>query len=395
MNNPNTPFTQTPESATRGFIIRFKDHVAANDVLGRANSVMRRRKPARSTMPTVVHSQTFSKAIKGFAIPVVDDAYVESLRNDPDVESIEPDLEVQAFAQNIPWGVTRVGATALTSSATINGTGPFATTNVFVLDTGVAPNHPDLRRVSAMSFVPTEMSVDDMNGHGTAVAGVAAAVDNTAGIVGIAPGAPVHSYKCLDKNGSGQFSWIIAALDAVVAWKTANPTQPAVVNMSLGSYVGSFSYTALDYAVQSLTLKGVPVVVAAGNSGDVASLYSPAHTAEAITVGAYDSGNKVTTWSNYGSAVDILAPGANILTTGISSKTRKPTYVTYNGTSFSAPHVAGAVALYLARNPTATPADIAAALKTLGQQANNSGASPLVNSTFPDTTQVSLYVANA
>jgi subtilisin len=309
------------------------------------------------------------------------------------IESIEPDLEVTASAQEIPWGVRRVGATAITSSASINNTDNPISTHIFVLDTGVSL-HPDLNVVEQLSFVSTEKSVIDLNGHGTAVAGVAAARDNTFGVVGVAPGAPVHSYKCLDSNGSGSFSSIIAALDKVAAWKLANTASRCVVNMSLGGYTGSFAYTALDSTTQKLIVQyGIPVVVAAGNSGDLATLYSPAHTVEAITVGAYDSNNGVTTWSNYGGVVDILAPGANVLTTSYNKKTKKYGYITYNGTSFSCPHVAGAVALYLAANPNAIPSDISSALRTIASQAQGAGLNPAISSNFPDTTNLSIWVA--
>ncbi len=385
-----------------GYIVRFKTGTTDLDVAintetkmkNKANVILRRKKPRYNVVPVV--SNVFD-TIKAFSIPLVSDEYIAALETDADILSIEPDIEVSAYAQTVPWGVTRIG-TSSSTVADIDGDGSVSATNIFILDTGVAPNHPDLNRFAARSFVPRESSVDDLNGHGTAVAGVAAARDNAEGIVGVCPGAKIHSYKCLDRGGSGQLSWIIAAIEAVSTWKSALPsgsTERAVVNMSLGGYVGSFAYTSLDYAVQSLVAKGVPVVVAAGNSADLAGLYTPAHTTEAITVGAYDSGNNIASFSNYGEVVDILAPGVNILTTGINTRSRKPTYVTYSGTSFSAPHVAGAVALYLTKNPGALPEDISTALKTYGTNANTANTSPLITnkSSFPNTTQVSVYVS--
>lgn len=391
------PLKAVEDAKITGYIVRIKDNATgitadtnANDILNRGVAILRRRRPAGNNVPVI--SNTYAKTMRGFAIPLVSENYLNSLLADPDVDAVEPDIEVMAFAQTIPWGVTRIGATQGTSSAAITGSGQNETVNIFILDTGVAV-HPDLNRVEARSFVPREANVDDLNGHGTAVAGVCAAKDNTDGIVGVCPGAPIRSYKCLDKNGSGQLSWIIAALEAVYNWKTANFAALAVVNMSLGGYTGSFTYTTLDYAVKKVIDYGVPVVVAAGNSGDMAELYTPAHTTEAITVGAYDYTNTMTTWSNFGGVVDILAPGANILTTSINLRNRKPTYATFNGTSFSAPYVAGAVALYLNRNPTATPDAVSTALKTLGTAAGTTS-NPLIVQRFPNTTNISVYVAS-
>lgn len=337
----------------------------------------------------------FNDAVRGFSVPPMPDDRVLALLQQEGsfIESIEPDYTAEAYAQDVPWGVRRVGATANTSTAAINNAGPNTSTHIFVLDTGVSL-HPDLNVVEALSFVPTETSTLDLNGHGTSVAGCAAARDNTVGVVGIAPGAPIHSYKCLGANGSGAFSSIIAALDRVITWKLANPTALAVVNMSLGGYVGTFAYNSLDIAVKKLSVTyGIPVVVAAGNSGDMAGLYSPAHAVEAITVGAYDSTNNMTPWSNWGTYVDLLAPGSNVVTTSYEPKRKRYGYTTVNGTSFSAPYLAGAVALMLATTPSATPAEVVAALKTKAEDAVSAGTNPLVGSTFPDTTRISMFVA--
>jgi subtilisin family serine protease len=261
--------------------------------------------------------------------------------------------------------------------------------HIFVLDTGVAA-HPDIRLEYARSFVPHEANVDDFNGHGTAVAGVVAGRDNTEGIVGVCPGAKIHSYKCLDRNGRGQMSWALSAIEAVYVWKMEDLGigRLGVVNISFGAYIGVYDYTALDYAISKLIdLGGVHVIVAAGNSGDIAGLYTPAHCSKAITVGAYAFGNILTEWSNYGASVDILAPGANILTTSVNLNTRKPIYATVGGTSFAAAYVTGAAALYVYLNQLKTPAEVSAALKEIEPLANT-----LVDVTRPDTTRISVYV---
>lgn len=361
-----------------GYIIKYKDTVENVELT--TQQIHRRRQ-----LPPV--TGMFTRAFKGFSVPMVFESRMEKLlaEESAHIESYEPDYEVEAFAQQVPWGIANVGAPQ-SSIAAIDNTGGNNGVHIFVLDTGVSP-HPDLNVVEAISLLQRESTALDMNGHGTGVAGVAAARDNTIGVVGMAPGSPIHSYKCLDAKGSGAFSTIIAAVEKVIAWKIANPTLPAVVNMSLGAYVGTFAQNSLDQAVAKLiNTYGVPVIVAAGNSGDMADLYSPAHVPEAITVGAYDSANKMTSWSNYGAVLDILAPGANILTTGYSPKTRKYTYVTYNGTSFSAPHVAGAAALYLTATPNASPDAIRTALRALAR-------SDAVSVSLPSTTNLALNVA--
>ena len=131
---------------------------------------------------------------------------------------------------------------------------------------------------------------------------------------------------------------------------------------------------------------GITCVVAAGNSGEDAALYSPSHVAEAITVGAFDSSNVIAPWSNYGAVVDVLAPGVNILTTFMRGK-----YGSMSGTSFSAPHVAGAAALFLVKSPSATPDAVAQALKDLAAAA--SAANPDIVVTFPNTTKRSIYIS--
>jgi subtilisin family serine protease len=224
-----------------GYIVRFKTGTTALDnaidsetkMKNRADAILKKKRPRHNIVPTVIN---VFNTIKAFSIPLVSDEYIAALETEADILSIEPDIEVSAYAQSVPWGVTRIG-TSSSTVADIDGDASVNNTNIFILDTGVAPNHPDLNRVAARSFVPRETNVDDLNGHGTAVTGVAAARDNTQGIVGVCPGAKIHGYKCLDRGCSGQLSWIIAAIEAVSAWKSALPsgsTERAVVNMSLG-----------------------------------------------------------------------------------------------------------------------------------------------------------------
>ena len=378
-----------------GYIVRIKDTVSvstAQDVYGRATTIMRRCRPFGTSIPPVYNICV--KCVKAFAVPMINDIYISNLIADVDVMSVEPDIEMVAYGQNVGWGVARVGGTAVNSASSIDGSGQMEGMNIFVLDTGVAVSHPDIRLEQSRSFVPYEANVDDFHGHGTAVAGVIGARDNTEGIVGVCPGAKIYSYKCLDRNGRGQMSWALSAIEAIYVWKLEDlgHGRLGVCNISFGAYVGTYAYNVLDNAISNLVGLGIVVVVAAGNDGGVSGLYTPAHVSGCMTVGAYDYENKLSVWSNYGAVVDILAPGANILTTCVNLKNRKPIYGTYSGTSFAAAHASGAAALYLGINYLKTPAEVISDLKLLGAAANTAGNNALITCNVPDTTRVGVYV---
>jgi subtilisin family serine protease len=381
-----------------GYIVRIKNSAVglntnstAQDIYERANAIMRRCRPFGTSIPPVYNICV--KCVRAFAIPIVNDIYIANLIADVDVMSVDSDIEMTVYSQNVGWGVSRIGGTAVHSASSIDGTGQMEGMNIFVMDTGVA-NHPDIRLVQSRSFVPYEMISDDFHGHGTAVAGVIAARDNTEGIVGVCPGAKIYSYKCLDKNGRGQMSWALSAIEAIYVWKLEDlgHGRLGIVNISFGAFVGTYGYTVLDYAIHNLVELGIVVVVAAGNDGGISGLYTPAHVDKALTVGAYDYENTLARWSNYGSSVDILAPGANILTTSVNLKNRKSIYGTFAGTSFAAAYVSGAAALYLGMNYLKTPDEVRNALKSLGEIANTAGNNPLITCNVPDTTRISVYI---
>lgn len=375
-----------------GYIVRIKDNAiglnsnsTAQDIYERANTIMRRSRPFGTSIPPVYNICV--KCVRAFAIPIVNDIYIANLLADVDVMSVDSDIEMSVYGQNIPWGVSRIGGT-LANSVSSNGS-----VHIFVLDTGVT-NHPDIVLYESRSFVPYEGHSDDFHGHGTAVAGVIAARNNTEGIVGVCPGAKIVSYKCLDRNGRGQMSWALSAIEAIYVWKLEDLQwwHSGIVNISFGGFVGTYDNTILDYAVNNLVALGIIVIVAAGNDGNDASLYTPAHASNVMTVGAFDYENKITAWSNYGAKIDILAPGANILTTSVNLKTRKPNYATVRGTSFACAYVSGVAALYIAINYLKTPAEVISELKSLGAAANTAGTSALITCNVPDTTRVSVRV---
>jgi subtilisin family serine protease len=281
------------------------------------------------------------------------------LRAHPDIAAIEPDYRISIASnssyQSLPWGIDVIEADA-TSTRAGDGSGSVDGVRVFVVDSGIRP-HPDLNLGGGRAFVrglPASAWYDE-NGHGTHVAGTIGARDNSSYVVGAAPGVPLYALRVLDRYGSGSVSNIVAALDWLTILvrdsKTNGTWAPTVVNLSLG---GPSSY-ALDAAVRALVSEGAVVVVAAGNNAVDAAWTSPARVSQAITVGAFDNYGRRASFSNYGSVVDLHAPGVGILSTGIASNTTR-----MSGTSMAAPHVAGAAALYLSNpaNRMRTPAQV-------------------------------------
>jgi subtilisin len=284
-------------------------------------------------------------------------------------------------SQIIPTGISRIAATQNPQVA-INGDGSAIDVDVAVLDTGIGPN-PDLNIAGGHSCVGSGTS--DSDGHGTHVAGTIGAMDNNINVVGVAPGARLHAVKVLDNNGVGDYGSIICGLDFVAT----HAGTIDVVNMSLGGFSSgptSCTNDPLHAAVCNVVALGIPVVVAAGNEGIDAANDFPANFDEVITVGALsdfngapgggapptceDDGDDVYAfYSNFGSPVDIVAPGTCILSTWNDGGVR-----TISGTSMATPHVTGAAALFLASHPSATPADVRAFL--LGATGSVPQASP-------------------
>jgi len=265
------------------------------------------------------------------------------------VKRVEPDLVVQALgkpaprqpAQEIPWGVHRVNADLVWGWDTAEfvwASYPSTTVKVAVVDTGIDTKHPDLtgNLKGGMSAVSYTSSHNDDNGHGSHVAGIIAAVDNSIGVIGVAPAADLYAVKVLDRNGSGYLSDIIEGLQ----WVVANHIN--VVNMSLGTS----SYSPLfDGVVQDTINSGVVIVAAAGNSGPGANtVMYQAKFAGVIAVSATnsDSSNTIASFSSRGPEVDLAAPGVSVFSTY-----KNQSYATLSGTSMASPHVAGVAALVL------------------------------------------------
>jgi subtilisin len=312
----------------------------------------------------------YERVLNGFSIKVPNEIVLEAIQRNPHVAYVEQDMEVQAFAQLLPRGVNRVDG-ELSSTISGNGAGS-VNVDIAILDTGIQLSHPDLNVYRQKSLVTYTTSASDDNGHGTHVAGIAAAKDNSIGAVGVAPGARLWAVKVLSSSGSGSISTIIKGIDYV----TQNAALIDVVNMSLGCKCSSSS---LNTAISNSVKSGITYVVAAGNSGQNAASFSPANHPSVIAVSAivdtdgkcggkgistkYGGDDRFASLSNYGSVIDMAAPGVSIYSTYKGS-----TYATLSGTSMAAPHVAGAAALYETTHPGASPSSIANALKSAGSK---------------------------
>ena len=259
---------------------------------------------------------------------------------------------INTIQPNPPWGLDRIDQRSLPLDSTFTPAGNGAGVTVYVIDTGIRTTHTEYasRVVAGYDFVDNDSDPSDCDGHGTHVAGTA--VGST---YGVAKAASVSGVRVLNCYGNGYTSDVVAGMNWV---RTNHSSGDAVVNMSLGGG-GSKS---IDDAVAALTSANITVVVAAGNSNDDAQYYSPARASTAITVGSTTSTDARSSFSNYGSTVDIFAPGSSILSAWYTSNTASNTL---NGTSMASPHVAGAAAVYLGLNPGSTPAQVASALTSV------------------------------
>jgi len=340
----------------------------------------------------------YRHALRGYSARMSDTA-AKQITRDSRVLFVQPDGVVHTTApggkgkpgggttqpmQTLPTGINRANADV---SSTLAGdeegvVGGEVGVDVAVIDTGIDLDHPDLNvHTAGAKNCSTGGSADDGNGHGTHVAGTIGALDNTTGVVGMAPGARVWPVRVLDNRGSGTWSSVICGIDYVAA----NADQIEVANMSLGGSgtddgnCGRSNNDAMHTAICSSVAAGVTYVVAAGNDAADAEGFVPAAYDEVVTVSALadfdgapggvapgpfcraDIDDTFADFSNYGADVDLIAPGVCI-----SSTWKGGGYKQISGTSMASPHVAGGAALYLATNPGASPTQVKSALQTAG-----------------------------
>ncbi|MET9665695.1 S8 family peptidase [Streptomyces sp. NPDC006475] len=297
--------------------------------------------------------KTYSAALNGYSVQL-SEAQARKFAADPAVVSVVQNRVFTATATqpNPPsWGLDRIDQRALPAnrSYTYPDTAGEGVT-AYIIDTGVRITHSDFGGRASYGYdaIDNDNTAQDGNGHGTHVAGTVAGTAH-----GVAKKARIVGVRVLDNSGSGTTEQVVAGID----WVTRNAVKPAVANLSLGGGVDP----ALDTAVRNSIASGVTYAIAAGNDGANASNYSPARVTEAITVGSTTSTDARSSFSNYGTVLDIFAPGSSITS---SWNTGDAATNTISGTSMATPHVAGAAALYLAANRTATPAQVSTALTT-------------------------------
>jgi len=281
----------------------------------------------------------YKHALNGFSVEM-SEADAEAMSQDYRVRFVEEDgvMTADATQTNPPWGLDRIDQRnrPLSGTYTYNWTG--SGVRVYVIDTGIRTTHTQFGGRASNVFDAFGGNGADCNGHGTHVSGTVGG-----STYGVAKSALLRGVRVLDCNGSGSTSGVIAGVD----WVTNNHINPAVANMSLGGGASS----ALDTAVNNLSNSGVPVAVAAGNSNANACNSSPARAANAITTGSTTSTDARSSFSNFGTCLDIFAPGSSILSAWFSSDTAT---ATLSGTSMASPHVAGVAALYKQANPSAS-----------------------------------------
>ncbi|HET7830328.1 MAG TPA: S8 family serine peptidase [Candidatus Limnocylindrales bacterium] len=335
----------------------------------------------------IAMDRKYSKALKGYAAKLTGKQLAQ-VKADPDVAFVAQDGIIRAQGQTIPRGIRRVDALRNTT-AKIDGVDERVDADVAIFDTGIDKSHPDLNVVGGYNCSSTNrLAWGDGNGHGTHVAGTVGALDNGIGAVGVAPGVRLWAVRILGSDGSGLVSWYVCGMDWIAGQRDpVDPGRPLIeaVNMSVaktGSDDRNCGYTnkdAMHKAICRLVAAGVTVIAAAGNNSFSASRLIPASYNEVITVsaladtdglpggtggdacyswGTYDSDDTYANFSNYGADVDIMAPGKCIWSTLPGGR-----YGYSSGTSMAAPHVTGAVALWLSTRPGRTPLQAKAALQ--------------------------------
>ena len=331
----------------------------------------------------------YQNALRGYSAHLSEQAAAR-VAADPRVLWVQRDTEMRITAQTVPTGINRVDA-ELSPTAHIDGVDQRVNVDVAVIDTGIDLDHPDLNVFTAgAKNCSTGKSANDGHGHGSHVSGTIGALDNTIGVVGVAPGARLWPIRVLNNSGSGSTADVVCGIDYV----TAHASEIEVASMSLGGAgsddgnCGNSNNDAMHRAICASVAAGVTYVVAAGNEADNAANHTPAAYDEVITVSALadfngtpggggastcraDVDDTIADFSNFGSDVDLIAPGVCILSTW-----KGDGFNTISGTSMATPHVSGGAALYKAMNPAATPAAVKTALQTAGTLDWNAAGDP-------------------
>ncbi|GAB1101277.1 MAG: S8 family peptidase [Shewanella algae] len=295
--------------------------------------------------------QNFGNSLNGVLVKA-NAAQIQSLLKDPNIKyveqdqrvSIEPMVEAAGDQGGATWGLDRIDQRDLSLNSNYHYDYDGSGVTAFVIDTGVRNTHNEFggRASSGYDFIDNDNDSSDCNGHGTHVAGTIGGSS-----YGVAKNVNIVGVRVLNCSGSGTNSGVISGIN----WVKNNAQGPSVANMSLGGGASQ----ALDDAVNAAVAAGISFVVAAGNDNSNACNYSPARAANAVTVGSTTSTDSRSSFSNYGTCLDIYAPGSSITSAWYNSNSATNTI---SGTSMASPHVAGVAALYLAENPALSPTQL-------------------------------------
>ncbi len=369
-------FSPTFSSEPTSYVVVLKDDLPAASVASLSQQIVDGLRTSSPSLHIRKRDERtdifFENALKGFAVRINanDPGSIDALRNHPDVAFVAEDRPIELHGQLFQPGMERIRVRGHQATAINDARDMDIDVDIAILDTGIDSSHPDLNVYRSVSFIAGDPSSLDPHGHGTHVAGIAAAIDDGQGVHGVAPGARLWAIKVANEYGSALTSDVLSGLDYVMA----NVDEIDVINMSLGGgsvgddgACGTLVGDPLHQAICAVVDAGIVVVVSAGNFapyGQDASLVSPACYDEVITVSAvtetdglgpgsgegtgsfYGADNSfASTYSNYGWDVDIAAPGTEVVSTWPGGG-----YATETGTSMAAPHVAGAAAVWIAGN---------------------------------------------
>jgi len=351
-DNASAQKSRTRENPTfipNHYIVLLDDNVVGTDAV---EPEVETRGQFLTTVYGGAVTAVYSNAVKGFAVEMTADQ-AEKMKTDESVKLIEQDQVVTAASteMNAPWHLDRVDQRSIPMDTMYNYSSMGTGVNIYLIDSGIRITHTDFGGRADVVFdgIGDGQNGIDCYGHGTHVAGIAGS-----STYGVAKNARLHAVRVLNCSGQGSIAVTMSGID----WVTAHHVSPAVANLSL---ILSGVSSAMDTAVTNSINSGVTYAIAAGNFGADACNYTPAHVPAAITVGASSVDDIRPNFSNFGSCVDIHAPGYNVTSLSYASDTGT---AVMSGTSQSAPMVAGAAALYLSSNPTASPATVANAIKS-------------------------------